>query len=107
VACDRGTAPLPTLTGNWFGSGGGYVMDLSLTHSGQNVSGDGTLAGVTRTLSVNASGTFSHPTFALTMSGTTFTDFTFEGTLDSKGTTMTGAMNGSGFNDVEMILTRR
>ena len=108
MSCGRNTTPpTPVLTGSWLGSGGGYVVKLTLTQSAQSVTGTGSIDGVGSTLPLTAHGTFNNPSFTLTISSQGFSDFAFAGSLDGKGNAMAGEMNGGGFNHVAITMNRQ
>ena len=104
-ACDKTTEPAPTVTGAWSGSGGGITMSLSLTQAGQAVTGTGSMSSSGGAVAVSANGNFSNPSLSVTLSAAGYEDSNFAGTLS--GNTMTGILNGSGFNQVGMTLTRK
>jgi hypothetical protein len=105
VSCDKSTKPKPSIAGTWSGSGGGISMTVALTQTATVVSGNGSMSGSGGALALTAQGTFSEPNFSLTMSATGYQPYNFAGTLN--GNSMTGVMNGSGFNQVGMTLTRQ
>jgi hypothetical protein len=107
AACNTSSAPQASVAGSWFGTGGGYVMNLALTQNGQNIAGTGSIEGVSGTVQLTATGTFSAPNFTLTMKSPGLSDFTYAGSVDAKGRTMSGDMNGGGFNHLQMALARR
>ena len=82
-------------------------MNLTLTQSGQNVTGSGTIAGVASTVTLSTTGTFTNASFALTMSSPGLSDFDYTGTVSGNGSMMTGELNRSGFNHVTMELARQ
>jgi hypothetical protein len=104
AGCDKSTAPEPVISGSWSGSGGGMSVNLSLTQTGTSVAGNGSLSGSGGAVSLTATGTFTNPNFSLTLKSPGYEDVNFSGTLN--GNSMTGIMNGSGFNQVGMTLTR-
>jgi hypothetical protein len=79
-------------------------MNASLVQSGTDVSGDVTMSGALA-LTLTAQGTFTEPTLTMTMSEPQFEPATYTGTLS--GNTMTGFINGSGFSNFPMNLTRQ
>jgi hypothetical protein len=105
AACDKATSPTPVMAGNWSGSGGGISMNLSLSQSGQAVTGNGSMSGGSGAIAVTVSGNFNNPNFSLTIAASGYEDLNFAGTLS--GNSATGVMNGSGFNQVGMTMTRK
>jgi hypothetical protein len=102
--CDKSTEPVPVISGSWSGSASGVSVTLSLTQSGESVSGNGSMSGPSGAAALGVTGTFSNPNFSLTVSSPGYEDFNFAGTLS--GNSMTGVINGSGFNEVGMTMTR-
>jgi hypothetical protein len=105
IGCGDATEPTPTITGSWSGSGGGISVTLSLTQSGQSVTGNGSLSGAGGAAALVATGNFTNPSFSLTLSAQGYEDSNFAGTMS--GNSLTGVINGSGFNQVGMTLTRK
>lgn len=106
---DSGTEPKQTITGTWngtiTGSAGSGTMSLTLTQSGTQVTGAGSLSAPLGSAAITASGTFSAPTLSLNLSATGFQSINFTGTVN--GNSMTGTMNGSGFQNYGVTLTRQ
>lgn len=103
--CRDSTAPEPTIAGAWSGSGGGISMSMSLTESAHAVTGNGSMSGPDGALAMTVTGTFTNPNFSLTVTAQGYENMNFAGTLS--GNSATGVMNGSGFNQVGMTLTRK
>jgi hypothetical protein len=80
-------------------------MNLTLTETGGNVTGSGTLAGPGGTVSVTVTGTHSHPSVSLTLSLTGFNPAVFTGSFTNDNT-IPGALNGSGFVNFGITITR-
>jgi hypothetical protein len=105
AACDKATAPTPVIAGSWSGSGSGISVNMALTQAGQSVSGNGSMSGETGALAVTVSGSFNNPNFSLTIRAEGYQEMNFAGTLS--GNSATGVLNGSGFNQVGMTMTRK
>jgi hypothetical protein len=80
-------------------------MTLTLAQTGANVTGSGQLSSTSNTIPLTASGTFVSPTLSLTLSSAGFQPTQYTATL-SNGR-LTGNLNGSGFNQLAMTLTRQ
>jgi hypothetical protein len=99
-----------SMTGTWDGTNsqiGAFVMIL--TQSGTSVTGtytDNSGFGIGRTDPAQP-GTFFDPTIELRIKQAAFTDFTFRGTMDSTGTTITGGIFGSGFTGQSFTMRKR
>jgi hypothetical protein len=105
AGCDKATEPTPVITGTWSGSGGGISAMMTLTQSGSAVTGNGSMSGSGGAAALTISGSFTNPNFSLTVSSPGFENFNFSGTLS--GNSMTGVLNGSGFNQAGMTMTRQ
>lgn len=79
-------------------------MSLTLSQTGTSVSGTGSISGGGNTIPLTASGTYVAPDLSLTLSSDGFQPTSYTGSL-SHGT-ITGTLNGSGFNNASMTLTR-
>jgi hypothetical protein len=109
------TAPVATLDGSWSGpvavpGGGGSVQfTLTLTQAtsgGQHISGTGAFVAGTSSIPVTVTGSFSDPGFTLTLSQEGFEPILYTGTLTTSSR-MTGAFNGSGFENLAVTLTKQ
>lgn len=98
--------PRLSLTGTWAGSLEASTMRLTLTQSGTDVTGNGTVTAGTTSIPLTAVGTVSDgSSFALTVSSSGFSPLNFSGTFGK--TTMTGTVNGSGFTNAAVTLSRQ
>jgi hypothetical protein len=99
-----------SMTGTWDGSNsalGAFVMVLN--QAGSTVTGtysDSSPFGPGRTDPAQP-GTFFDPSVELRIKQGGFTDFTFRGTMDSTGRTVTGGIFGSGFTGQSFTLRKR
>lgn len=106
LACGSdSTEPKATLTGTWRGSLEAATVQLSLTQSGTDVTGSGTITAGTTSLPVTVAGTANRPSFSLTISASGFSPINFAGT--SGTTTLTGTVNGSGYTNAAVTLTKQ
>jgi len=115
AACgDSGTTPPPppTVTGTWTGfftTAGGAPVDVSLllTESSGQITGSGTFAvGSAGALAFNITGVHSFPSMSITMTSSGLNDANYAGTVDPAGTTINGTLNGSGFVNQSLTLTK-
>jgi len=95
----------PNLDGGWSGSNAGITLTMALNENRSSVTGDGNITSINGSFALTISGTFADPSVALTMSATGFQDLSFTGSLTS-GTSMTGTLNGSGFNGFSITLNK-
>jgi hypothetical protein len=91
------------LTGTWRGT---LVTDtvVLLTHSGTSLTGEYNAIDKKGTISGSVGNT-GQVNFTVTVSG--FQPFTFSGTADAAGNTISGQVNGSGFNNEAWTLRRQ
>jgi len=108
IACGGdSTAPPPNITGTWAGaSSTGVVLNLVLTQSAGQITGTGQISGGGTTVALTATGTFANPAVSLDLEATGFSGSNYTGTLTSP-TAITGALNGSGFVNERIILTKQ
>ena len=105
AGCGGSTSPKSNVNGSWSGSSGGISMSLTLSQSGTSVTGSGQISGGGNTIPLTASGTYVEPDLSLTLSSAGFQPTVYAGSL-SHGT-ITGTLNGSGFTNQSMTLTRQ
>lgn len=109
LACSDAAGPEDfDLSGRWSGSisgGGSISLTLAESESG-NLSGSGSVSGPGGSIAVTvASGTHSGSSVSLSMTASGFEDLNFSGTIQDR-TTIQGTLNGSGFDNVSVTLTR-
>jgi hypothetical protein len=96
----------PVLKGNWGGSVDGVTFTLTLSQSGENVSGNGQIQGDGGGGAISVDGTNVHPNVALTLKSSGYYDINYSSRFqDSK--TVYGTVNGSGFTGESLTLTKR
>lgn len=98
------------LSGQWSGSSQGVTLELTLDEdSDDNLSGSGSLQ-AEQTISVTvSSGDHSGASFSTTLTSSGFEDVTYSGTVDiteEEEVELDGTLNGSGFNNFSITLTR-
>ena len=103
-ACGDSLGPKSALDGVWSGT----ITDagpatMTLAEDDGNISGTGTLAG---SLAIVVSGTHTGGNVALILAAPGFTPANFAGTVGADGLTMSGTLNGSGFVNNGMTVTR-
>lgn len=112
AACgDDPTEPeIPSISGSWAGetSGGGYsvIMTLSGDANGQ-VSGTGSDEFTGGTSEITVTGLYSYPIVSLVIASEGYNDINFSGEISADGTRIIGQLNGSGFNNAAITLTRQ
>ena len=107
AACghDKSTGPAPTLAGRWVGTFSYGTMSMTLTQSGQVVSGSATMTGGGSSMNFGVSGYLHNPNLTLALTESGYYDVTLTGTLS--GDKITGQLNDSGFSGETVALTRQ
>jgi hypothetical protein len=110
IACgsDKTTGPAYSVAGTWTGAVGQQQLSLTLVESGGLVNGTGTLANTpTGTRALTVTGTFktTNGTLDATLTSGTLQPFNLHGAII--GGTMVGSLNGSGFDNASITLTRQ
>ena len=81
------------------------ALHLTLSESGSNVTGTGSIIGDTTAVAVTIAGTFVAPTVSLTLSAVGYQPTNYSGPLS--GNIITGTLNGSGFTNYSVSVTRQ
>jgi hypothetical protein len=103
---DDPTAPVAaSVTGTWVGSSDGINMTVSLVQSGTDVTGTSTMNSVAASVNLVAEGTFIDRTLTISLTSPELEPATYSGSLS--GSTLTGTINGSGFANFPMTLSRQ
>ena len=112
LACggDGGNEPsVPDAQGQWNGtintSGGSGSLALTLNEAGGNITGSGTLTVPGNAIALTVTGNHAHPNISLQMSSPGFEPMNLGGTLSD--TQIQGVLNGSGFVNIAVTLTRQ
>ena len=110
IACggDASTAPNASLnpTGTWRGTSNGYTLSLTLVQTGSTVTGSGQLTGSIGSLAITTSGTFVAPNVSLTLNTQGYLPMNYAGPM-ANGSTINGTLNGSGFTNVTIPLSKQ
>jgi hypothetical protein len=98
---------LPTLSGTWAGSASGSNFSLTMTHNTQSgtITGTGTVIDANKSLEVTVSGSYTKPNVSLAISTAGFETANFTGTHATNS--ITGTINGSGFSNAPITLSKR
>ncbi|HEU5303131.1 MAG TPA: hypothetical protein VFU40_00680 [Gemmatimonadales bacterium] len=105
-----GPSNAPEVTGSWSGqvaasNGQSATLAITVTETGGNVSGSGSLTAGTASLSLGASGTYAPPTLTLTLSAQGFEPMVLTATVEE--TRLVGVLNGSGFDNRAITMSRQ
>lgn len=109
LGCSKGTEPTPEITvnGSWSGTvSSGETISMVLSQTGTSVTGTGQLVGTGGSFALTVAGTYVKPAVALTLSATGFSSINFASSAVSQ-TAMPGTLNGSGYSNDALTLTRR
>lgn len=99
------TGPELTVTGVWSGAMSDGTANLTLTQSGSNITGSGSLSGPGGTEAVTVTGSFAKPNVSLTLTAAGFSPINYSAELNKNR--LVGEMNGSGFSNLAVTLTRQ
>ena len=105
---DDTLAPVSTVDGQWFGVMNGYSLSLSLTQTAAGeVTGVALVAGVAGSTEAPVAGTFKFPSLILNVTPQSFEPFTYTGTMSQTEARIDGKLNGSGFSNVVVNISKR
>lgn len=107
---DIGLAPPSTsVAGTWQGDVVDFTLRVSLTQSGTDITGTGTMRDSSTVGSVTVTGTNNNGSVSFTVTEPNFSPWTFTGTLTVTGTTrsLVGVGNGSGLSNTAITLVRQ
>ena len=110
LACGGDTllGPVTVVDGEWTGTQNGYALSLNLTEVDTSVSGSTQIAGVGGSLTGTASGTFKYPNLHLQIVIPGFSEpVVYDGTMSTTQAKIAGALNGSGFTNLELDVHKR
>lgn len=94
------------VSGEWTGQTGDFQFNLTLNEDEQgSITGGGSATGPGGSASVNISGTHTGENVTLTMTSSGFEDLNYSATLDNRNR-MSGPLNGSGFDGETLVLNR-
>jgi len=100
----------PSVSGSWMGTatieGGTLTINLQILENSGNLNGNGTLTFV-EPLSINANGTHNYPNVSMTIRSSNLEDLNYNATLSGDGNSLTGTLQGSGFNNFSFTLRRQ
>ena len=109
VGCgsDRATGVPLSIAGRWTGAAKGTSVSMQLTESGTEVSGTGVFTDASGAAQISVSGTYHQPAVSLTLQfpNTNFNPVFLSGTASAD--VITGALNGSGYNNFAITLARQ
>ena len=107
AACgDSGTEPDPTVSGLWQGTSQGTTVTLTLSESDGEVDGSGSMSDATSSFTISVvNSTLAYPSLSLLLFINGYGNVNFTGTIASENT-MTATLNGAGFVNWGVTLTR-
>lgn len=105
---DGGTNVAANLTGRWVGANARTTVAVTLAQDRTSVTGTGTFSDESGVSSIAVFGTYTPPSFTLTINfpNTTFNPITFSGTVP-RSTVMSGTLTGSGYVGEPIQLVRQ
>ncbi len=111
ASCGGGdkTGPTPIeVQGTWQGSltdGSNATISLTLAETAGTVTGSGNLATSATAIAVTVTGTYAEPHVSLTLAAPGFNNTNLSATVGE--TSMSGTLNGSGYVNAALTLTRQ
>jgi hypothetical protein len=111
LACSDSFGPQSALNGTWTGSASdgsatSISATLTLIESKGTISGSGNLSGTGGAAAITVTGTHTGANVSLTLSIAGFQPANFTGAVEVGGLRMNGTLNGSGFQNFVLTLTR-
>lgn len=110
LACSDSLGPESVVNGTWTGSGSDgsatFTSTVTLNESKGTISGSGNLTGPGGAVAITVTGTHTGASVSLTLAITGFQPANFTGTVAADGLRMNGTLNGSGFQNFVLTLTR-
>lgn len=94
--------------GSWSGSftvAEPITLSLTLVETTGNVTGNGTLVSPSASVALSVAGTYVPPALSVSVTAPGFNDLNLSATVGE--TSMTGTLNGSGFSNQAVTLTRQ
>lgn len=108
AACGDGSGPSdnsPTLAGTWVGTLGPGTISATMTDKKGTVAGSAAIDVGTLLCAPSIAGTRTATNFTITFTCSGFVPFTYTGTVSA--TTLSGALQGSGFTGETLTLTKQ
>ena len=100
--------PVMTVDGEWFGVQNGYSLSMNLTQSATGeVTGSALVAGTSGISDAQVQGTFAYPSLVVTITPPGFDAVIYTGTMSSSEAKIDGKLNGSGFVNLELDVSKR
>jgi prepilin-type processing-associated H-X9-DG protein len=104
AGCTDSTAPSDPVSGRWIGTATDITVDLTIARQGSDISGSGNFLFIDGSTAITVNGTWVPPNISLVLSSAGFQDTHLGGTLNAG--IIDGLLNGSGFSNLEMVLSR-
>ena len=108
VGCggDKATAPAvnTSATGSWTGTSSGSTLSMVLNDNSGTVTGSGTLS-ASSSIALTITGNHAGANVSLTMSAPGYEPLNYAGTLNDR--TIIGSLNGSGFTNQSLVVTKQ
>lgn len=100
---DGPTEPvIPVVTGQWTAAVDNETLSMTVTSTGQTFSGSGSWGSD----AIGVTGTHAHPNVSMIFTFSQYQPINFQGTF-SDDNTISGALNGSGFNNYAATFRRQ
>ena len=100
--------PVMSVDGEWFGVQNGYSLSLNLTQSATGeVTGSALVAGTSGISDAQVQGGFTYPSLVITITPPGFDPVIYTGTMSSSEAKIDGKLNGSGFTNLQLNISKR
>ncbi|HTE43679.1 MAG TPA: hypothetical protein VK636_00435 [Gemmatimonadaceae bacterium] len=99
--------PVMTVDGQWNGLQNGYSVALNMVQTGTDVAGSATIAGVAGIGDGILVGTFVYPDLKVKITIEGLDPVEYTGTMSTSVAKISGKLNGSGFNNLQMDVSKR
>jgi hypothetical protein len=99
--------PVMTVDGTWNGTANGFQLSLGMSQTDTLVTGNAAANGLAGSGFGTVSGSFKYPDLKVTIQLQGAIPIVYTGTMSQTEAKIFGKMNGSGFENVSMDLTKR
>jgi len=110
VGCgsDNVLAPVTKVDGTWTGSASVYQLSIGMVQDDSgNVVGNASMAGQLGVVNGTVAGTFVYPNLQLSLDMPGYESMTFNGVMSTTAARIDGALDGSGFTDLQISLNKK
>ena len=99
--------PVTTCDGQWNGNQNGYALGLNMVQTDSTVTGAAQVTGIFGSLGGTVTGTCSFPTVNLRITVVGYEPLTYIGTMSQTAAKIFARLDGSGFANLEIDISKR